>query len=141
MRKINLLRLLLGGAVAGIVIDILGYLVDVVWLQDQWSDAMLSFGRNEFSTTQIAGFGVTGFLLGIVAIVIYLGFRPLFGANWKTAIYAGLVAWFVGVLLPNTSHMIVAELVTKHLALNTTLGGLVEVVAGTVAGAWLYKES
>jgi len=28
----------------------------------------------------------------------------------------------------------------KHLTLYTTLGGLVEVVAGTVAGAALYKE-
>jgi hypothetical protein len=36
--------------------------------------------------------------------------------------------------------MLVAGLFSKHLALFTTAGGLVEVVAGAIAGAALYKE-
>jgi magnesium-transporting ATPase (P-type) len=139
MKKINIVRLLLGGLVAGIVVDILGYLVDGLWLQQSWSDEMLALGKNEFSNTQIVQFNIIGIVFGIVAILIYVGFRPLFGANWKTAIYAGVTAWIIGVLLPNSSFMLVTELFSKHLALNTTAGGLVEAVAGTVAGAALYK--
>jgi hypothetical protein len=37
--------------------------------------------------------------------------------------------------------MYVGGLFSKHLALYTTLGGLVEVVVGTIAGAALYKEA
>jgi len=141
MRKINLVRLLLGGLVAGIVADILGYLVDGVLLSQRWTDAMLALGRNEFSTTQIVQFNLIGIVFGIVSIVIYVAFRSLFGASWKTAVYAGVTAWVIGVLLPNASFMLVTDLFSKHLTLYTTLGGLVEAVAGTVAGAALYKQS
>jgi hypothetical protein len=49
--------------------------------------------------------------------------------------------WVIGVLIPNVSFMCVGGLFTRHLTLFTTLGGLVEVVAGAVAGAALYQES
>ena len=140
MRKINLVRLLLGGIVAGIVGDVLGYFVDGLWLQQNWADEMLALGKNEFSTTQIVQFNMIAIVFGIVSILIYVGFRPLFGANWKTAIYAGLTAWVIGILLPNLNFMFAAGLFSKHLMLYTTAGGLVEVVAGTVAGAALYKQ-
>jgi len=141
MRKINLVRLLLGGVVAGAVGDILGYLVDGLLLQQNWADEMLALNKNgDFSMAQIVQFNMIGIVFGIVSILIYVGFRPLFGANWKTAIYAGLTAWVIGTLLPNLSFMYAAELFSKHLMLYTTAGGLVEVVAGTVAGAWLYKD-
>ena len=48
--------------------------------------------------------------------------------------------WVIGVLLPNANFMTVMGLFSKHLTLYTTVGGLVQVVAGTVAGAWLYKD-
>lgn len=140
MRKINLNRLLLAGLVAGIAGDILSYLVDGVLLAEQWSDEMINLGRAEFSMTQIAEFSLIGIVFGIVSMLIYVGFRPLFGANWKTAIYAGVTAWVIGVLLPNAGLMLVTGLFSKHLTLYTTAGGLVEVVAGTVAGAYFYKQ-
>ena len=58
----------------------------------------------------------------------------------KTAVYAGVAVWFVGVLVPNVSFMVVSGLFAKHLALYTTAGGLVEMIAGAIAGAALYKE-
>jgi hypothetical protein len=140
MGKINLVRLLIAGLVAGVVGDILGYLVDGVLLAQNWSDGMLALGRNELSAAQIVEFNLLGIVFGIVSIVIYVAFRQLFGANWKTAVYAGVTAWVIGVLLPNTDFMVVTELFSKHLAFYTTAGGLVEAVAGTVAGAYLYKQ-
>jgi hypothetical protein len=140
MGKINIGRLILGGIVAGIVGDLLGYLVDGVLLQQNWSDAMLALERPSFAGNQLIWFNALGIVFGIVSIWVYAGIRPRFGAGWKTAIYAGLALWVIGVLLPNASFMYVAGLFPKHLTLYTTLGGLVEVVAGTVAGAALYKE-
>jgi hypothetical protein len=140
MGKINIGRLILGGIVAGVVADLLDFLVDGLWLQQRWNDAMLALERPSFGTNQIIWFNVLGIIGGIMAIWIYAGIRPRFGAGWKTAVYAGLAVWVIGVLIPNAGFMYVADLFPKHLTLYTTLGGLVEVVAGTVAGAALYKE-
>ncbi|MDR3799135.1 MAG: hypothetical protein P4K93_13340 [Terracidiphilus sp.] len=140
MGKINVGRLILGGIVAGIVMDLLGYLVDGLMLAQTWSDDMILLSKNEFSTTQLIEFNLLGIVSGLVAVWIYAAIRPRFGAGVKTAIYAGIAVWIVGVLVPNASFMYVAGLFSRHLTLYTTLGGLVEVVVGTVAGAALYQE-
>jgi hypothetical protein len=141
MGKINIGRLILGGIVAGIVGDVLGYLVDGVLLAQKWSDEMLALNKSEFSTTQLIEFNLIGLVFGVLSVWIYVSMRSRFGAGLKTAIYAGVTAWAIGTLLPNASFMCVADLFSKHLTLYTTLGGLVEVVVGTIAGAALYKEA
>jgi hypothetical protein len=140
MGKINIGRVIIGGIVAGIVMDLFGYLVDGLMLAQTWSDDMILIGKNEFSTTQLIEFNLLGIITGLIAVWIYAAIRPRFGAGVKTAIFAGIAVWIVGVLVPNASFMYVAGLFSRHLTLYTTLGGLVEVVAGTIAGAVLYKE-
>ncbi len=141
MGKINWSRLILGGIVAGIVADVLGYLVDGVMLAPRWAAGMQALGHSEFSPNQWIWFNLLGLVSGIVAVWIYAAIRPRFGAGPRTAIYAGLAVWVVGSLLPNLSFMCFAGLFSCHLTLYTTLGALVELVAGTVVGAALYKEA
>lgn len=140
MGKINLGRVILGGIVAGIVADILGYLVDGVLLAPRWSAGMTALGHSDFSTNQIIWFNAIGIVFGIVLIWVYAAIRPRFGAGVKTAIYAGIAVWIVGTLLPNLSFMWIAHLFSRHLAAMTTAAGLVEVVLSAIAGAALYKE-
>jgi len=140
MGKINIGRVVIGGVVAGIVMDLLGYLVDGLMLAEKWSDDMILLGKSEFSTTQLIEFNLLGIVSGLVAIWIYAGIRPRFGSGLMTAIYAGVAVWILGVLLPNASFMYVTGLFSRYLTLYTTLGGLVEVVVGTIAGAALYQE-
>jgi len=141
MGKINMSRLVLGGIIAGIVADALGYLVDGVMLAPRWAEGMKALGHSEFSPNQWIWFNLLGLVSGIVAVWIYAAIRPRFGAGPRTAIYAGLAVWVVGALLPNLSFMCFGGLFSRHLTLYTTLGALVELVAGTVAGAALYKEA
>jgi hypothetical protein len=141
MGKINMGRLILGGIVAGIAIDLLDYLVDGKWLAQRWADGMASLGKPGFSPVQIIWFNVLGLLTGIAAIWLYTAIRPRFGAGAKTAIIAGLAVWFIGVFLPNVGLMYISQLFSKHLTLYTTLGGIVEVVFGTLAGASVYREN
>jgi hypothetical protein len=141
MGKINISRLILGGIVAGIVADALGYLVDDVMLASRWAAGMKALGLSAFSPNQWIWFNLLGLVSGIVAVWIYAAIRPRFGAGPRTAIYAGLAVWVVGALLPNLGFMCFAHLFSRHLTLYTTLGALVELVAGTVAGAALYKEA
>jgi hypothetical protein len=140
MGKINITRVILGGLVAGIVSDLLGYLVDGVLLAPRWADGMANLAHPDLSPNQWIWFNLLGLAAGIVLIWIYAAIRPRFGAGPRTAIYAGLAVWIVGVLIPNTSFMVVAGLFSKHLALYTTSGALVETLAGALAGAALYKE-
>jgi hypothetical protein len=141
MGKINVGRLILGGIVAGIAIDLLDYFVDGVWLAQRWADGMAQLGRTAFSPTQIIWFNMIGIATGIMAVWIYVAIRPRFGAGIKTAISAGVVVWLLSTLFPNAGFMYVAKLFSSHLTLYTTLGGLVEVVVGTVAGASVYRET
>jgi hypothetical protein len=141
MGKINVGRLIMGGIVAGIAIDLLDYLVDGVWLAPRWAAEMALLGRPGFSQIQIVLFNVIGLLTGLVAIWVYVAIRPRFGAGIKTAVYAGLAVWLLTTLLPNAAFMHVAHLFSAHLTLYTTLGGLVEVVFGTLAGASVYRET
>jgi hypothetical protein len=140
MGRINIGRVLLGGIVAGIVADALGYLVDGILLEPRWTDSMLALGRSEFSPTQWIWFNVLGLLGGIVLIWIYAAIRPRFGGGVGTAVIAGVAVWVVGSLIPNLSIMWFGGLFPKHLTAYTTAGALGEIVIGAVAGAALYKE-
>ena len=140
MGKINIARVLLGGIAAGIVGNVLGYLVDGLMLAPQWAAAMKTLGRPEFSDNQFVAFNLIGLLYGILVVGLYALMRPHFGAGPKTAVYAGLGAWAMGTLLPNASLMAVAGLFPLNLTVMTTAAAIVESVAAALAGAALYKE-
>ena len=141
MGKINMGRVIIAGLVAGLVADLLGYLVDGMLLAPQWADGMKALGHADFSSNQWIWFNLLGLVSGIVLIWIYAAIRPRFGAGAKTAAYAGLVVWVIGALLPNLSFMWVGGLFSHRLMAMTTLGALVEIVVGAIAGAALYQES
>jgi hypothetical protein len=141
MGKINVIRVILGGIVAGIAIDLLDYPIDGIWLANSWHNNLKALGHTDFGSGQIVLFNLIGLLTGIAAIWVYAGIRPRFGPGVKTAIYAGLAVWVIGVLLPNVGFMYVTGLFSKHLTMWTTLGALVEVAVGTICGASVYKEA
>ena len=140
MGKINIARVLIGGIVAGIVADVLGYLVDGILLARQWADGMKALGHANFSSNQWISFNLLGLVSGIALIWVYAAIRPRFGAGVKTAVYAGLAVWVVGWLLPNLGFMWAGGLFSHQLTVLTSLGNVVEVVVGAIAGAALYQE-
>ncbi len=141
MGKINVGRVILGGIVAGIVNDVLGYLVDGMLLAPQWAAGMKALGRPEFTMNQIVIFNVLGLVTGIFTIWLYAAIRPRYGAGPKTAVCAGLAAWFATVLLPNLGFMWASGLYPANLTLSTTAGGVIELVIAALAGAALYQEA
>jgi len=141
MGKINSGRVILGGIVAGIVGNIFAFLVDGVMLAPQWAEGMKALGKPDLSVAQITGFNILGMAYGIFAVWLYAAIRPRYGAGPRTAVCAALAGWVLGTLLPNVAFMGVTGLFPSNLLAMTTLGGIVEWVAGTLAGAALYKES
>ena len=140
MERINIGRVILGGIVAGIVGNILGFLVDGVILAPQWTAALKVLGKGDFTTNQIVAFNVIGLVYGVFAVWLYAAIRPRYGAGPKTALLAGLAVWVAGVLLPNVSMMGVVGLFPQDLTVMTTVAGIVEWAVAILAGAALYKE-
>ena len=140
MGNINVSRVILGGIVAGIVANVFSYIVDGVILAPQWAAGMKALGKSDFTTNQILGFLALGLASGVFTIWLYAAIRPRYGAGPKTAVFAGVAAWFAGALLPNVAFMSVVGLYAADLTTMTTIGGLVGSIAGALAGAALYQE-
>jgi len=103
------------------------------------SGAMKDLGKQPFGDQAIAIFVGAGFLLGIVVIWLYAAIRPRFGAGVKTAIWAGLFAWFFASLYV-TIGMWPSGIFPERLLLIGCAWSLVEFCLAAVIGAWLYKE-
>ena len=123
--------MILGGIVAGIVGDILGYLVDGLMLAPQWAAGMKALGRPELSVSQSVAFSIIGLVYGILMVWLYAAIRPRYGPGRQIAVLAGLAIWVSGVLLPNAGLMWAAGLFPTSLTVLTTSAGIVEfAVAG-----------
>jgi len=139
MNKINLGRVLLGGLVAGVIISIGNFLLNRVWLRDAMNAEFARLNLPEPGTDLIATAVVLTLILGIGIVYLYAAIRPRFGAGVKTALCAGLMAWFFAILYTGVIIGLVFRL-PAGLILKRTMWGLVEYAIGAIAGAWLYKE-
>ncbi len=140
MTKINWSRVLLGGLAAGVVINIVEFLVNGLWLAEDWRQVMERLGRSaETSAGQMVVYNIWGFLIGIFAVWLYAAIRPRFGPGPRTAVCAGLSVWFLGYLLALVPPIII-EIFPYSLAVIMLVAGLIELVAATLLGAYLYRE-
>ena len=140
MGSINLGRVLLGGFVAGVVVNIFEFLLNGMLLADQWPGVMASINRPPISMHDVVIFNILGFVFGIAAVWTYAAIRPRFGAGVKTAIYAGALTWVTAYFLATTTPVIMG-VIPLRMACVLVAVGLVEIVVATIVGAWLYKEA
>jgi len=140
MANINLGRVVLGGIVAGVVVNVFEFILNGVVLAPQWPIIMDSINRPAFGTNSIIDFVVIGFALGLASVWTYAAIRPRFGAGVKTAVYAGLLIWVVGYVLADAMPTIMG-VYPLGIAVIIVGVGLVEIIVATIAGAWVYKEA
>ena len=141
MGRINWGRVLLGGIVAGIVINISEYILNEMVVKKDWEAAMAALGKSgEVGGSAIAVWVLWSFLLGIAAIWLYAAIRPRYGAGAGTAFKAGLAVWFLASALWSIGTLNIG-LFPSRLILIGTFWGLVEIVLATMLGAWVYKEA
>ena len=140
MAHTNRGRVILGGLLAGVVINIVEFVTNGVVLRDSWGAAMQALGKPaELSTGAIVVFNVWGFLLGIAAVWLYAAIRPRYGSGPNTAVRAGLVAWTIAVFLPNLGNYPLGLFPVRLLVMSAVVS-LIEIPVATVVGAWAYKE-
>ncbi len=141
MKKINVGRVLLGGLVAGVVLNIGEFLLNGLLLAEEMKTF---FTERNLPAEPTASFFVTAtvatFILGIVIVYLYAAIRPRFGAGVKTAICAGALAWFFVYLYVGALYAAMG-MVSTSLTVKGMVWGLFEFAISAVAGAWLYKEA
>ena len=140
MGKINIGRVILGGLIAGLILNIGEVVLNLGILGQQWAAAMKALGKpEELTGIQIFGLNIREFMIGLVAIWTYAGFRPRFGAGVRTAVIAGITIWLAvrvsGFFSWTFTGVFPADFMLVH-----TVVGFFELIIATIAGAWLYKE-
>ena len=141
MAHTNRTRVVLGGLLAGLVINVVEFLTHGVVLATAWSQALQALGKPAGgpSTGAIVMFNLMGFVLGIASVWVYAAIRPRYGEGPTTALRAGLAVWAIGALLPNLGTYAMGIFSTRLLAI-ATVASLVDILVGTLVGARVYTE-
>jgi hypothetical protein len=142
MSKINLSRMLLGGLLAGLIMNVGEAILHAGFLGDE-TEILYQTLRVPPPSPGIntAILIAMTFLLGITGIWLYAAIRPRFGAGPRTALLAGIAVWILahlwsGVYLGEGY----AGIITARLAWLPVGWGLAEAIFAILAGAWLYRE-
>jgi hypothetical protein len=138
--KINYGRVLLGGLVAGVVINIVEGMMNGIVLASQWEEQMKSLNRSAAgSMKQIAVLNLWGFAAGILTVWLYAAIRPRLGAGPRTAMCAGLFTW-ASICGMGTAVPVILHVYRLDLGLIGVGYELVEMLTAALLGAYFYKE-
>jgi hypothetical protein len=140
MAGISVGRVIAGGLVAGLVMNVVDGVTNGAILSARWEAETRRLGIDMTAQSQaLAGWLTFDFLCGIVLVWLYASIRPRYGPGAKTAVIAGLALWLI-------THLAFAAwwftgLYSLGLVAASTVGGLVAAVLGALAGCALYKEA
>jgi hypothetical protein len=140
MGTINLARVLIGGLVAGLILNIGEWLLNGMVLAKDMKDFFQKCGLPEPGTNFLVIAVTITFVLGIVLVLGYAAMRPRFGAGPKTAIITALFAWFGIYLYQNLIGFGLGIVPPKALVI-ALAWGLVEYILAALVGGALYKEA
>ena len=139
MGKINLQKVVAGGLVAGVVLNVFDFLVYGVWLKNDMNAAMAALNKPAITTNMILWFVFLDFLYGIWLVWLYAAIRPRFGAGPKTAVTAGVAMWVLFGLL-NTLAQAPMGLFPQRLMVIPLVVTLITWPIAAAAGAKFYTE-
>jgi hypothetical protein len=139
MSGINIGRVVGGGLVAGLVMNISQSILNVPVLGAEMDAELAALNLPAPGGGAIGIFVLMGFLLGILTVWLYAAVRPRLGPGPRTAVIVGLVIWatayFYGLMGMGVMGMLSGRVVTI-----ASVWGLVELPLAAVAGAWMYRE-
>src|SRR6266498_3044540 len=96
MDSINMKRVWLAGLAAGLVFFLTDAVADELVVGNEIRTALRALGKPEpqESATMLAYLVVFSAVFGSALVWLYAAIRPRFGSGPRTAIRAGLIAWF-----------------------------------------------
>src|SRR5580765_40390 len=140
MNKINFGRVLVGGLVAGIILNLGEFVLNDIILGPHIEADMKRMNITPPGSGFAALAVALSFVLGILAVLLYAMMRARLGPGPKTALLTALILWFCVYAYSGTINMLLINVPPK-LILMILAWGIVEYPLGILAGAALYKES
>jgi hypothetical protein len=139
MHHINSTRVILGGLLAGLILNIGDFILNSFVVADASAAALQRLGLAQPGAAQTVVFAILNFALGIVLVWLYAAIRPRFGAGVQTAVWAGCAGWVLCLLFP-TFWFLILGMFPLGMMLISLVWALVEVLLATGVGAWVYQE-
>jgi hypothetical protein len=135
-------KVLIGGVVAGVVMNVIDFIVNMFIVGDRMKAETEAFkpGLSDqmMSSSTMVSYIVMDFVLGFALIWTYAAIRPRFGPGIKTASYAAILFWILGgIFLSGYLHM---GMMSSGLWFTFAVLGLVNFLLSAWAGAKFYTE-
>lgn len=140
MANINTRGVVVGGLVAGLIINVSEYILNEPVLGADMGAQLSARNLPAVAGGAIAMFVILGFLVGTALVWLYAAIRPRLGAGPKTAAIAGVVVWFLDYFCGSIAFGALGVFSTQLLFI-ALVWGLVEMVVAALVGAWLYSEA
>jgi|SRR5690242_5686825 hypothetical protein len=140
MGKINWGRVVLGGLLAGVVLNIVDFVFFGMIMKQDLAAAMQALGKNPTAMDSLVPlFVALDFVYGIGVLWVYAAIRPRFGPGAKTAVIAGVAVWFFIGLLHALGEAPMGLFPQKVYTVGTIVA-LVQYAVAAAAGASVYQE-
>ena len=139
---INTSKVVVGGLVAGVVSNIVGYVAFGMLLGPRMQAEAVAvapaLAGRAMSGGAIAKEVISGFVIGFLLVWLYAAMRPRIGPGARTAILAALVVWICGFIF----HLdwVLAGMMSPATNAAASAAAAVQVVAAALAGARIYTE-
>ena len=141
MASINTGRVVIGGLLAGVVLNALDMFWNGVVLKDDMMGISQRLGMDPAAAMSFSAavpWIVVDFIIGLVVVWTYAAIRPRFGAGVRTALLAGVVPLVASSAV--VYGFAAMGLMPMSAYVRGTLAAVVTMSLGSIAGAWAYKE-
>jgi len=141
MQSINWGRVILGGLLAGVILNVLELILNLLIYAEGMEAALEVMGVEQPGTAWMVTFVILAFVIGCVISFLYAAMRPRLGAGPFTALAAGDTVWFLAWLWPTL--MWIAYFPTAFplsLMVLALVLSFIEVQIAALAAGWVYKE-
>ena len=139
MNGINWGRVILGGLVTGVLLNVGEWVLHDMVMAERMETAVAEMGMEPPRGSDIGIFVAMTFVLGILLIWLYAAIRPRYGPGPKAAIRAALFVWTILYAFWYV-YNIAWEIFPRDMVTISTVWGFFELPIATLVGAWLYRE-
>jgi hypothetical protein len=139
MGRINYGKVMVGGLVAGLVLNVLDFLMNNYLMKSQFE--AVNVARNidpAVAAGAIPAYVAIDFLMGALVVFIYAAIRPRFGAGPNTAVIAGVILGTAGSLV--AGFFTAGGFFPWSVWTMASAISLVNCCIGALAGARFYTE-
>ena len=140
---LNTGKVVAGGLAAGVVLNLIDYVVYTMVLADRVKAEANAFhpgmADTMMSGNAITVYIITDFIFGLLLVWTYAAIRPRFGPGPRTAMLAAFLFWIV--LAFCSSAMMLMGMTSANLWWTEVFINLVNFLIASWVGAMIYKES